>query len=139
MGPLIAALMTFVRSKAGQLALGVGGAALGDVINIDILRQQAVKFAPTSDPEALEEAARMIMRLLGVDGSDVRGPRNIADWNYCVINMRTGQVFWTRKYISRTAVRALVRAVTRAPSGVVGGGFRPMGGYVRGGNFRRPS
>jgi len=128
LGPLIAALMTFVRSKAGQLALGVGGAALGDVINIDILRQQAVKFAPTSDPEALEEAARMIMRLLGVDGTDVRGPRDIKDWNYCHINMRTGQVWWTRKYISRTGQKALIRAITRAPSRVVGGGYRPAGG-----------
>lgn len=136
MGPLIAALMAFVRARAGQLALGVGGAALSDVINIDILRQQSVKFAPTSDPEALEEAARMIMRLLGIDGSDVRGPKNIADWNYCHINMRNGQVWWTWKYISAGGQKALIRAITRAPSGVVAGGFRPTGtGGFRGRRF----
>lgn len=134
MGPLIAALMQFVRSKAGQLAIAGGGTALADIINIDILRQQAVKFAPTSDAEALEEAARMIMRLLGIDGTDVRGPKSYSDWNYCHINMRTGQIWWTRNYISRGGQKALIRAITRAPSGVVAGGFRPAGpsGYRMG-------
>lgn len=119
--------MSFVKSKFGQLVLTGGGAALGDVINIDVLRQQAVKFAPTSDAEGLEEAARMLMRLLGIDGTDVRGPKSIADWNYCHINMRTGQIWWTRKYISATGQKALIRAITRAPSRVVGGGYRSAG------------
>jgi len=130
LGPLIAALWSFVRSKAGQLAIGAGGAAIGDVINIDVLRQTAVKLAPTSDPEALEEAARDVIRKLGLDGSDVifpsGGPQN---WNYYHMDMRTGRQWFTRKYISAKGQRALVRAVTRAPSGVVAGGFRPTSGF----------
>lgn len=128
MGPLIAALWQFVQSKAGQLVLGAGGIAIGDAINIDMLRQQAVKLAPTSDPEALEEASRSVMRMLALDGSDVifppGGPKN---WNYFHMDMRTGRSWFTRKYISAKGQRALLRSRTAAPSGVVAGGFRPTG------------
>lgn len=131
MGPLIAALLSFVRSKVGAAAIGAGGAALGDFINIDVLRQQAVKLAPTSDPEALEEAARTLIRMLGLDGSDVIFPPGGAtNWNYYHMDMRTGRAWFTRSYISKKGQKALVRAVTRAPSRVVGGGYRST-------NYRR--
>lgn len=135
MGPLIAALMSFVRSKAGQLAIGAGGAALSDVINIDVLRREAVRIAPTSDPEALEEAARQVIRMLGIDGSDVRfppgGPEN---WRYFTINLTNGQTWFHRQYRSSKSVRALLRARTAAPSRVVGGGYRSTNFRS---NFRR--
>lgn len=120
MGPLIAALMAFVRSKAGQLAIGAGGAALSDVINIDVLRREAVRIAPTSDPEALEEAARQIIRMLGLDGSDVRFPSGGPErWRYFTINLTNGQAFIHSKYRSARSVRALVNAATRSGSRVV--------------------
>lgn len=122
MGPLVAALLAFVKSRAGTLALG---SSIGDIINIDVLRQQAVKLAPTSDPEALEEAARQLMRMLGLDGSDVvfppGGPKN---WNYFHMDMRKGNAWWTRDYISRKGQKALIRAITSAPSRVVAGGYK---------------
>lgn len=131
MGPLLAALMRWLVTKAGPATAGAG---IGDLINIDILRQQAVKLAPTSDPEALEEAARQLMRMLGLDGSDVLfPPGGPANWNYFHMDMRSGRSWWTRKYISRAGQKALIRAVTRAPAGVVGGGFRPTGNF----GFRR--
>lgn len=122
MGPLVAALMAFVRSRMGTLAVG---SSIGDIINIDVLRQQSVKLAPTSDPEALEEAARMLMRMLGLDGSEVLfPPGGPSNWNYFHMDMRTGRAWWTRSYISKKGQKALIRAVTRAPSRVVAGGFR---------------
>lgn len=125
MGPLLAALMKWVVSRAGPIAVGTG---IADLVNIDILRQQAVKLAPTSDPEALEEAARQLMRMLGLDGSDVLfPPGGPANWNYFHMDMRNGRAWWTRKYISRGGQKALIRAVTRAPSRVVGGGSRYAG------------
>lgn len=119
--------MKWVVSRAGPLTVGTG---IGDLVNIDLLRQQAVKLAPTSDPEALEEAARQLMRMLGLDGSDVLfPPGGPGNWNYFHMDMRTGRAWWTRKYISRQGQKALIRAVTRAPSGVVAGGFRPTSGF----------
>lgn len=137
MGILIGRLFQFAKALLASrgLQVGVGAAGLADVLNIDILRREAVKLAPTSDPEALEEAARQILRMLGMDGSDVRGPKDIKDWNYFHMNMQTGQVWWTRKYISAGGQRALIRAVTRAPSRVVGGGYRTP--YRSSGGFRR--
>lgn len=124
MGPLIAALIAFIKSKQGIAAIGTT-AALSDLVNIDILRQQAVKVAPTSDPEALEEAARMVMRMLGLDGSEVLfPPGGPANWNYFHMDMRSGRAWWTRSYISKKGQKALVRAITRAPSRVVAGGSR---------------
>lgn len=129
MGPLLAALMKWIVSRAGPVTVGTG---IADLVNIDILRQQAVKLAPTSDPEALEEAARQLMRMLGLDGSDVLfPPGGPANWNYFHMDMRTGRAWWTRKYISKKGQKALVRAVTRAPSRVVGGGSRPTAGFRR--------
>lgn len=133
MGPLLAALMKWIVTKAGPTTIGVG---IGDLVNIDILRQQAVKLAPTSDPEALEEAARQLMRMLGLDGSDVLfPPGGPANWNYFHMDMRTGRSWWTRRYISRAGQKALIRAVTRAPAAVVGGAARNVWSGYRG---RRP-
>lgn len=129
MGILISRLFQFAKALMASrgVQIGVGAAGIADVLNIDVLRREAVRLAPTSDPEALEEAARQILRMLGIDGSDVRGPKNIADWNYFHMSMQTGQAWFTRSYISRKGQKALVRAVTRAPSRVVGGGYRSAG------------
>lgn len=134
MGPLLAKLWAFVVSAATvrNIAVTGGAASVADIINIDVLRREAVKIAPTSDPEALEEAARQIMRMLGLDGSDIRGPAGIQNWRYFHMNMRTGQAWFTRRYNSERAKRALVRSVLRAPSGVVAGGFRPNSSFGRG-------
>lgn len=137
MGPLIAKLWQYVQAAAQSrgVAVGTTAVALADLVNIDVLRREAVKLAPTSDPEALEEAVRQIMRMLGLDGSDVRGPAGIQNWRYFHMNMATGQAWFTRRYNSEKSKKALIRAVTRAPSGVVAGGFRPTGGNFRGRRF----
>lgn len=132
MGILIARLWLFVRAAAANQGLRIGAGTTAITIGISELRQEAVRLAPTSDPEALEEAARQVLRMLGKDGTDVRGPKDIADWNYFHMNMQTGQTWFTRKYISGGGQRALIRAITRAPSRIVGGGFRaPVRGTFR--------
>lgn len=111
MGLLVARLFAVAKqilaSKGFQL--GTGAAAAADVLNIDILRREAVRLAPTSDPEALEEAARQIIRMLGLDGSNVIGPRDVARWNYFHMNMANGQAWFTSRYHSGKSVRGAQR------------------------------
>lgn len=131
MGPLIAALMSFVRSKAGQLAIGAGGAALSDVVNIDVLRREAVRIAPNSDPEALEEAARMLVRMLGLDGSNVLFPKGgPTKWMYFHMDMQNGRAWFTSRYTSRKSVSAAWSRARRVPTRVVAsaGSFRQYPG-----------
>lgn len=129
-GELIAKIFAVMVARSGvikQVGAGVGGATIIDW-TIDQLRAEAVKIAPTSDPEALEEAARQLMRMLGLDGSDVLfPPGGPSGWNYFHMDMRNGRTWFTRKYISRQGQKALIRAITRAPSRVVGGGSRSAG------------
>lgn len=131
MHQLVARLWQFVlmtaNSNSARLAVGTTAITVG----INELRQEAVRLAPTSDPEALEEAARQVLRMLGKDGSDIRGPKSIGDWNYFHMNMRTGDAWFTRKYISSAGQKALIRAITRAPSRIVGGGVRAAPGSFR--------
>lgn len=124
MGVLISRLWAFVRAAAANQGVRIGAGTTAITIGIGELRQEAVRVAPTSDPEALEEAARQVLRMLGKDGTDVRGPRDIRDWNYFHMNMSNGQTWFTRKYISKKGQNALMRARTAAPSRIVAGGSR---------------
>lgn len=121
---LIARLFMFARAAAASNAVRIGAGTTAITVGINELRQEAVRLAPTSDPEALEEAARQVLRMLGKDGSDIRGPKDVGDWNYFHMSMSTGQAWFTRKYISAGGQRALIRAITRAPARIVAAGSR---------------
>lgn len=99
----IAPAVTAASSRRG-LILQAGTAAL-TALTIDELRQEAVKIAPGSDPEALEEAARQVMRMVGADGSDVQFPTN-GPPNYFMMNMQNGQMWFTTRYNSSKTVAA---------------------------------
>lgn len=107
MGALIGRLIIFAKSVIQNrgVQIGTGVAGLTDVLNIDILRREAIRLAPRSDPEALEEASRQIMRMLGLDGSQVIGPKNIADWNYFHFSVVAQRAWWTKRYYSSKSVR----------------------------------
>lgn len=121
-GELIAKIFAVMVARTGlikQVGVGAGGATIIDW-TIDQLRAEAVKIAPTSDPEALEEAARQLMRMLGLDGSDVLfPPGGPSNWNYFHMDMRNGRTWFTRKYISRNSVKGLMRAMRAAPTRIV--------------------
>lgn len=121
---LIAKLFQFARAAAASNALRVGVGTTAVTVGINELRQEGVRLAPTSDPEALEEAARQVLRMLGKDGTDVKGPDDIKDWNYFHMDMTDGKAWFTRKYISAKGQKALIRAITSAPSRVVAGGYK---------------
>lgn len=105
-----------VAARAGGSAAGrrvglaiTGGAVAADLLNIDELRTEAVRIAPTSDPEALEEAARQILRMTGADGSDVMWPGNGGIPKYYHMNLQNGQQWFTANYTSANTVRAAAR------------------------------
>jgi len=109
-GPtLVARAGALSGGRAGAISIGLtGGAVAADLINIDELRREAVKLAPNSDPEALEEAARQVMRMVGADGSDVQFPSN-GPPKYFMMNMQNGQMWFTTRYNSSKTVRAAAR------------------------------
>jgi len=89
---------------AGPLGLALTvGAVAADLLGIDALRQEAVRVAPTSDPEALEEAARQIMRMTGADGTKTFWPKGPP--RYYVIDLQTGNQWFLSRYINFTWVR----------------------------------
>jgi len=93
--------------RAGMIGLTIGTVA-ADLLNIDELRQEAVRIAPASDPEALEEAARQIMRMTGADGSSVIwGPGNPRYYHF---DLTTGNAWFTERYNSQKAKRAWGKA-----------------------------
>lgn len=92
----------FARSARGGLVLTAGAVAV-DLLNIDMLRQEAVKIAPRSDPEALEEAARQIIRMTGADGTQVMWPRGTP--RYFVMDLVSGRQWFTTRYINFAWVR----------------------------------
>lgn len=94
------------RSRAGLGLALTAGAVAADLLNVDELRQEAVRIAPTSDPEALEEAARQIMRMVGADGSEVLWPGNGVSPRYYVFDLSTGRQWFTGHYRSFKSVRA---------------------------------
>lgn len=93
--------------RRGAIGLALtAGAVAADLLNIDELRQEAVRIAPTSDPEALEEAARQLMRMVGADGSEVLWPGNGVSPRYYHFDLSTGRQWFTGKYYSFKTVRA---------------------------------
>lgn len=108
MGALLAKLFQFAQAVIANRGVQVAGgaAAVIDVLNIDVLRREAVRIAPRSDPEALEEASRQIMRMLGLDGSNVIGPKDIRDWNYFHFSVAHQRAWWTKRYTSGRSRRA---------------------------------
>lgn len=55
---------------------GTGVTIAADVLNLDFFRQQALRLAPGSDASALEEVARMAMRMLNLDSGSIFWPRD---------------------------------------------------------------
>lgn len=105
------------RGGAGPMALAISvGAMLVDLLNIDELRQEAVKIAPRSDPEALEEAARQIIRMTGADGTKTLWPKGPP--RYYVFDLASGNQWFISRYINykwvRNANRKGFNAGTRA-------------------------
>lgn len=68
---MLAALVRFAITRGGALGAGV---AIADVINLDMLRQEAWRLAPGSDENAIEEAARTAARALNISGDEVFWP-----------------------------------------------------------------
>lgn len=100
---LVQAAGRFSRN-AGPMGLAISiGAMLVDLLNIDELRQEAVKIAPRSDPEALEEAARQIIRMTGADGTKTFWPKGPP--RYYVFDLATGNQWFISRYINFKWVR----------------------------------
>lgn len=70
-GAVIASKPVVVGSGAAT-----GIAVASDILNLDFFRQQAIRLAPGSDANALEEVARLAMRLLNLDSGTVFWPRD---------------------------------------------------------------
>lgn len=118
--PLIAALLmrsiarwAAVRTTALTAGAGFAGAALTDVINLDFLRQESIRIAPGSDPEALEEAARTAARLLGLAGDEVLWPMSRNGTfivpRYLTIDIARGRAWYSTRHYSRKSAMALGR------------------------------
>jgi len=96
-------------SQAGRL-IGVGIAA---DVGLDWLRQRAIELAPGSDAAALEEAARMTARMLGLENDEVLWPRHrdgtpVAA-KYFTIDLDRGRAWIHGRYYSRKSVQAAKR------------------------------
>lgn len=110
-GRIIVAARGALASRNVQLAAGGAGVAatIADVLNIDMFRREAVRVSPTSDPEALEEAARAVHWMMGLSDQEVIGPRSIENWNYFHYDPIKGRGWWTRRYYSGKSRRASFR------------------------------
>lgn len=110
---LVGRAIALAAQRRGAIAIGAGAGAITDFINLDWLRQQAIQIAPGSDREALEEAARMAARLLGLEGDEVLWPRQrngdpIAP-KYLIIDLNRGRGWFSTRYYSRKSVRGAQR------------------------------
>lgn len=105
--------MAVVAQRRTTIAIGAGAGAITDFINLDWLRQQALQIAPGSDREALEEAARMAARLLGLEGDEVLWPRTRSGEpispKYLVVDLNRGRAWFSSQYFSRKSVRGAQR------------------------------
>lgn len=114
MGPwiLLSGLITSARAALAGRGAGalITGATLADLLNLDILRQWAVKIGPRSDPEALEQWARMVMSMTGADGTKVIGPDDPKDWNYFTFSVNGQRAWWHKQYNSFKSKRASFQA-----------------------------
>lgn len=95
--------------KSRPFVIGATGAAIGDVVNLDILRRWALEIAPGSDREALEEAARMSARMLGLEGDEILWPRQRSGEpivpHYLIIDLSRGRGWFSTRYYSKKSVR----------------------------------
>lgn len=112
---LVARLITLAlraASARGLVAIG-SGAVLADFINLDWLRQQSIKIAPGSDPQAIEEAARTAARLLGLSGDEVLWPTHTRGAmagepivpKYLTIDLSRGRAWYSTRHVSFKALR----------------------------------
>lgn len=109
-----------IRFQAQAAARRIGGlaAVAGVAITLNDLRQAAIVEAPQSDPAAINEAALMAARLLGLTGDEIlwptHGPRHAQAGepvtpNYLVVDFRRGRGWFLEQYTSRKAVRMAMR------------------------------
>lgn len=128
---LVGRLLTYAhRLLSSRAVQTVGlGVAISDVVNLDMLRAEALRQAGTSDPQALDEAARTAARLLGLDGSEVLWPISRRTGQqivpkYLTIDLQKGRAWYTDTYNSSNYVRKLKRGRF--------GGARRFGSWRRG-------
>lgn len=116
---LVASLVRVAVTRAGQVGAAV---TIADVLNLDFFRQNAVKLAPGSDASALEDAARLAYRVMGLSNDQVLWPRrrdgNPIAPNYFVMDLNRGRAWMSSKYYSRKSVRSAARPRIARPRGV---------------------
>ncbi len=109
------ALQLYASSGATKaIAIGAGASTIADLINLDWLRRETIKLAPGSPAAAVEDAARMAARMLGLDGSNILWPRHTKGAKqgeaiiptYFVLNLTNGQAWYTSTYNSYKSKRA---------------------------------
>lgn len=118
---LISRAMMLFKSK--PFLIGGTAVTIADVINLDYLRREALNIAPGSDREALEEAARLAARLLGLEGDEILWPRQRSGEpivpHYLIIDLNRGRGWFSTRYYSRKSVRGAASRARRIPSRVV--------------------
>lgn len=133
-----------IRFSASAAARRVGGlaAVAGVAITLNDLRQAAIVEAPQSDPAAINEAALMAARLLGLTGDEIlwptHGPRHAQSGepitpNYLVVDFRRGRGWFLEQYTSRKSVRrAMGRGARRGFGRGMNRGLQQTVAYARG-------
>lgn len=110
---LVGALVGFAASKFGSMVanrgiaigIGIGGVGAGAALSLDELRGQATLLAGNSGPQALEEAARMAARMLGLGGDRVLWPISnrtgqLIVPKYFHVSLVQGRAWYTSTYVS---------------------------------------
>lgn len=102
LGELMKRGAAVVSSKPVVVGSGAatGIAVASDILNLDFFRQQAIRLAPGSDANALEEVARLAMRLLNLDSGAVFWPRDRISGEpippmFLVIDFSRGRAWFT--------------------------------------------
>lgn len=123
MGNFILLLASLMRSSFAKVAQSRGfgyaatGLAIADVINLDFLRQEAIKLAPGSGQEGIENAARTAARLLGLNGEEVlwpthrRGPQAGEPIipRYLTIDLIQGRAWYSSRHNTYRAIQSANR------------------------------
>lgn len=106
-------MMNAIAAHKRTIAVTGAAVAIGDVVNLDWLRQQAIRIAPGSDKTALEEAARLAARLLGLEGDEILWPRGRNGEpitpKYMIVDFNRGRGWFSTRYYSRKSVRGAAR------------------------------
>lgn len=76
LGQLMQKGAAVLSSKPVLVGSGPAIAVASDILNLDFFRAAAVRAAPGSDSNALEEVARLAMRLLNLDSGSIFWPRD---------------------------------------------------------------